>query len=675
MAGTVSWYSTQGASSPTAVVTALRIVEDALAAARNPDAGPAALQAILDRLGATAAWLLRRTDRWVVYQAAGPAKDDLDCLQRHERLLSEAQEQDAVGYVRLSEAAEQQTEDANASGVLILCPFDERLCPNTALVVRLGPARASAEELVSALAVARRALSGATYLLEEGKTLRRQALDLRLLLETTRRLGTCRDTAELLEAIAAAATEMLDAERASIFIWDREAHEVVARPALGITGQDLRLPDDYGIVGQVLHSGEPLIVNDAAAHPAFRADVDRKTGFRTRSLLAVPLVDPAGSTLGVFEALNKRSGPFTARDRWLLERLAEQVAVVLQNTEERERLARVATNYAEHQAEAAMIVGTSRATRELRATIQRLAQTDLPVLIQGESGTGKEVVARAIHLQSARSRGPFIAVNCAAIAETLLESELFGHERGAFTDARESRPGKFELAEGGTLFLDEIGDMSLQGQAKLLRVLEEKGVYRVGGTKLIPVNVRVIAATNRDLAQRVADGQFREDLFFRLSVVTIQLPPLRQRREDILALADYFLARFCRDAGRSPLRLTDKARQRLLEHDWPGNVRELRNLMERLAFLAPGPTIDVAEIEQILAATTLRKETPGVGVPAGLTLSQATAEFQRRYIREAIERAGGNVAEAGRLLGIHRANLYRKMKQLGMNRSPKDTQD
>jgi Nif-specific regulatory protein len=299
----------------------------------------------------------------------------------------------------------------------------------------------------------------------------------------------------------------------------------------------------------------------------------------------------------------------------------------------------------------------------LRGTVDRVASTDLPVLILGESGAGKEVVSRAIHFGGKRRTQPFIPVNCAALAETLLESELFGHERGAFTDARETRQGKFELASGGTLFLDEIGDMSPGGQAKLLRVLEEKIVHRVGGSQPIRTDVRVIAATNRNLGDSVRAGKFRQDLFYRISVVTLDLPPLRERAEDILPLARYFLETFSRDARRKPLKLAPDAARRLQTHAWPGNVRELKNLMERLAFLCPGDRVESDDLTFTLAPSL--DDEPG-GVPLDLTLSDATDVFQQDHIQRAIRRASGNMTDAAKLLGLHRSNLYRKMRQLEM---------
>ncbi len=317
----------------------------------------------------------------------------------------------------------------------------------------------------------------------------------------------------------------------------------------------------------------------------------------------------------------------------------------------------------EQAAQDTLLVGESPPIQALRATIRRIADTDLAVLLLGENGTGKEVVARAIHFGSRRRKQPFIAVNCAALTETLLESELFGHEKGAFTDAHEARAGKFELASGGTLFLDEIGDMSLAGQAKLLRVLEEKTIVRVGGSKPIHTDVRVLAATNQKLAELVRAKRFREDLYFRLNVVTLELPPLRERGDDVMLLAEHFLREFCRRAGRRVPKFTAAARKRLESHTWPGNVRELRNLMERLAYLSSGDRIEAEDLAFILSP---------VGRHA--VAHRRRPDAQRRHARISTKvhpasrstRARGNVSQAAKNLGVHRSNLYRKMRQLGM---------
>jgi transcriptional regulator with PAS, ATPase and Fis domain len=284
--------------------------------------------------------------------------------------------------------------------------------------------------------------------------------------------------------------------------------------------------------------------------------------------------------------------------------------------------------------------------------------------VLGEHGTGKEIVAQMIHYRSRRRHEPLVAVNCAALTETLLESELFGHEKGAFTDAREMRRGKFELAASGTLFLDEIGDMSLPGQAKLLRVLEEKVVVRVGGSTPIATNARVIAATNQNLGELVRARRFREDLYFRLNVVSLDLPPLRERGEDVALLAEHFLKHFAAQARRKLPKLTAAARKRLLAHSWPGNVRELRNLMERLVYLAP-------EEQDKIDAPDLTFNMTGDADPGGplsldLPLAEATQQFQTEYIKRHIDRLRGNMTAAAEKLGLHRSNLYRKMRQLGM---------
>jgi Nif-specific regulatory protein len=291
-----------------------------------------------------------------------------------------------------------------------------------------------------------------------------------------------------------------------------------------------------------------------------------------------------------------------------------------------------------------------------------VADTDLAVLLLGENGTGKEVLSRMLHYFSRRRDQPFVAVNCAALAETLLESELFGHEKGAFTDAHEARAGKFELSAGGTLFLDEIGEMTISGQAKLLRVLEEKIVVRVGGSTPIHTDVRVLAATNQNLAEMVTKKKFRADLYYRLNVVTLELPPLRDRNADIVRLAEHFLQQFCHQLGRCVPRFSSSAKKRLMGHAWPGNVRELRNLMERLAYLLPADRIEAEDLQFILSPGNHAFDF----IDPELPLPDATRQFQIQHIRRTIDATGGNMSDAAERLGLHRSNLYRKMRQLGM---------
>ncbi|HEY3393439.1 MAG TPA: sigma-54-dependent Fis family transcriptional regulator [Lacipirellulaceae bacterium] len=505
-------------------------------------------------------------------------------------------------------------------------------------------------------------LSEALSIVERHERAQRRIGRLKTLLEITHDWHQTNEMETLLVRMAEAATRLLTADRASIFLWDKPNRTIVGRPALGMPGGELRLPDNSGVVGQVIQTGEPRRVSTAHDGDEIDRDVDRQTGYRTETILCVPLDSPQGTRLGAFEVLNKRNGAFTLEDQRELVEVAAYAAVALENTQQFAELLERHEFMVQEAAQDTLLVGASPPIEALRATVRRIADTDLAVLLLGENGTGKEVVARLIHFGSRRRKHPFIAVNCAALTETLLESELFGHEKGAFTDAHEARAGKFELASGGTLFLDEIGDMSLSGQAKLLRVLEEKTIVRVGGSKSFHTDVRVLAATNQKLSELVRARRFREDLYFRLNVVTLELPPLRERGDDVMRLAEHFLREFSKRAGRRPPKITAAARKRLESHTWPGNVRELRNLMERLAYLTFGDKIEAEDLAFILS--------PGAAKPAlvdaGLSLNDATHEFQKTYIQQAIDRARGNVSQAAKNLGVHRSNLYRKMQQLGM---------
>ncbi len=526
-----------------------------------------------------------------------------------------------------------------------------------------GPAphaAAPSNEVLAGLALA----LGRSWQVAEGrKRSARLAARAAGLLEATRRWMQPQPLANLLVDLAETATRLLDAERSSIFLWDRARHELVGRPALGVPDGELRVPDDRGVVGQVLRTGLPRRVTDQAEVSEIDHTVDARLGFRTHSLLCVPLDGPAGERLGVFEVLNHLAGTFSADDEQWLVSLAGHAAVALGNAHHREVLLRNQRQLADQAAERVQLIGSSPAMEALRSTVRRVAQTDLAVLVLGENGVGKEVVSQAIHYGGPRRELPFVAVNCAAISETLLESELFGHEKGAFTDAHEARPGKFEAAAGGTLCLDEIGDLSLAGQAKLLRVLEDKTVVRVGGSRSIAIDARVIAATNQPLADLVRQKRFRQDLYYRLTVVTLEIPPLRQRPEDIWPLTEFFLGLYSARAKRSQLKLSDAARRKLDAHDWPGNVRELRNLIERLVYLSGKDTIEAEDLSFAVSASALEAETASF---TG-TLTAATDAFQVLHIRRAIRDAQGNMSLAAERLGLHRSNLYRKLRQLGLS--------
>jgi two-component system, NtrC family, nitrogen regulation response regulator NtrX len=314
------------------------------------------------------------------------------------------------------------------------------------------------------------------------------------------------------------------------------------------------------------------------------------------------------------------------------------------------------------------LVGTSAAMERVRETIRRVAPTDARVLITGESGTGKEVAASLVHRGSARAAGPFVRLNSAAMPRDLVESELFGHERGAFTGATERRRGRFELASGGTLFLDEVGDLSPEAQAKLLRALEAGEVERVGGSQPVPVDVRILAATNHDLQAEVAAGRFREDLFFRLHVIPLHLPPLRERSGDVPLLVEHFLARNRRRHGLLPPRLSGAALEALARHPWPGNVRELANILERLAILHAGVEVGAAEMGALLASTPSSSAAPAYRDDDARTLAERLDDYERALLSGALHAAGGSVSDAARRLRTDRANLYRRMRRLEVAR-------
>jgi len=316
------------------------------------------------------------------------------------------------------------------------------------------------------------------------------------------------------------------------------------------------------------------------------------------------------------------------------------------------------------------IIAHSAKMQEVLGTVDRVAPTNSTVLLGGESGVGKDLIARAIHQHSRRASGPFVKINCTAIPENLLESELFGYEKGAFTGAVNSKPGKFELADKGTIFLDEIGDVPGTIQVKLLRVLQDREFERLGGTKTLKVDVRVVAATNQDLRAALEEGTFREDLYYRLNVVPISIPPLRDRKEDIPYLVDHFVERFARDSGKPIRGITPAAQQLLMEFHWPGNVREVENIIERAVALSVGDTLDVADIRLDLSpmksggaeAAPSALSAAGTFPPPGVTLEK----FEDEIIQEAVRRANGNKSQAARLLGLSRNALRYRLAKMGM---------
>jgi Nif-specific regulatory protein len=353
---------------------------------------------------------------------------------------------------------------------------------------------------------------------------------------------------------------------------------------VALESEPLRFDARRGFAGAVVQTGITINVPDVRQDSRFYPAIDARTGFRTRNILAVPLRNHAGEIIGAFQVLNKQQGTFITEDEEMLKAVAAQAAIAFETAQhigglQQQRDALLVENTQLWQAVEGRyfqqpLLGNSPLIRQVRRLIEQLRDSSVEVLITGESGTGKELVARALHYTSRRRRGPFVAVNCAALPSSLIESELFGIERGVATGV-ERRIGKFESAHGGTLFLDELGDLSAGAQAMLLRVLQERVVERIGGRRAIPVDVRVLAATNKDLEEAMSPGTFRADLYYRLKVIHISMPPLRAMREDIAPLAVHFLEQFTRELGKGRLEITPEAIHYLEKYDWPGNVREL----------------------------------------------------------------------------------------------------
>jgi len=348
----------------------------------------------------------------------------------------------------------------------------------------------------------------------------------------------------------------------------------------------------------------------------------------------------------------------------------DEIRLVVQRALERTRLERenrLLLEQVQRQYGFEKLIGSGPAMRAVFETLQKVAETDLTVLVRGESGTGKELVAQALHNRSSRRKRPFVAVNCAAISRELVESELFGHEKGAFTGADARRLGRFEAADAGTIFLDEIGDMAPETQAKVLRVLQERSLERVGGTKPIEVDVRVVAATHRNLEEDVKEGRFREDLYYRLKVVELDLPPLRERREDVPALVHRFLENVTERLGRDKKRISEEALARLARHSWPGNVRELLNVIEQASVLAPGPEIDAGDLhlpEEEAGAAASLVDVSGLGF--GDAKKRVVESFERDFLLAALRSHDGNISRTAESIGMVRQSLQQKIRELGL---------
>ncbi len=475
---------------------------------------------------------------------------------------------------------------------------------------------------------------------------------------------------DLVKVIIESAKRLFSAEACSIAVIDDNARELVfAFSAGGAEVGSFRMKLGQGVVGWVAQTGEGVIVQDVTKDSRFFSGIDHKTGYHTRSLMCAPLRQ-RGNVIGSIEVINLEDpNSLGAEDLELLAVFGGLAGTAI----DRVRLFAAAqhANSALREVVAdryRFVMGSSAAMEEVVRLARTVSAANTTILLLGESGTGKEVLARSIHQWSPRADRPFIAINCVALTPELIESELFGHEKGSFTGAIARKIGKFELAEGGSLFLDEIGELSPSLQTKLLRVLQDKEFQRVGGTKEIHVDVRVIAATNRDLRQAISRGQFREDLYYRLNVVSITLPPLRDRKEDIPGLVNHFIDRYCREVKRPRLELSPSALELLVSHTWRGNVRELQNAIERAVVLCPGPTITETDFPAEFHAAQGRADASGSDSPHDefLPLAEAVDRCKRDLIRRALKKSEGNQINAARQLGLAPANLSRLMKSLGL---------
>ena len=410
-----------------------------------------------------------------------------------------------------------------------------------------------------------------------------------------------------------------------------EARASMAREAVDLVLLDLHLPDSDGLelLAELGQDFDDLAVIVITGHGNVDSAVE-------------------ATRLGAYDYLEK---PLSM----------SRVLLTVRHALERARMNRRLEVLSSHLQRSEKMIGESPPMRRLKSQLARAASSDSRILVMGENGTGKELVARQAHQLSPRASQPFVEVNCAAIPEELIESELFGHVKGSFTGASADRAGRFEQADGGTLFLDEIADMSIKTQAKVLRVLQEQRFERVGGTTSLQVDVRVLAATNKDLETEIREGRFREDLYFRLAVIPLHVPPLRERHGDIPRLVEHFLARTSQDMGRRAKRMDASALEALERYDWPGNVRELRNFVERMQIMVPGDTIQLRDLPP-----NMRQESGdrmrGLLDESTLTLKEARATFEKRMIERRLEALGGNVSRTAHSLGIERSHLYRKIK-------------
>ncbi len=473
------------------------------------------------------------------------------------------------------------------------------------------------------------------------------------LYRVARKINSIEDLKQLLSEVMDIAIETVGAERGFLVLL--EGDEISVRVARGMDKEDVENPEEisYTILKEVVKTKKPVLTANAKSDPRF-SGAQSVLLYNILSIVAVPLIKK-GRLVGVIyldSRTQKRT--FTEHDLLFLSSFADLAAIAIENAEAREKLEleniRLRGVLGEKFGRAS-IVGKSKALMEVMEMVERVKLTDVPVLLEGESGVGKELIARYIHFTGPRRKGPFVPIYCGAFPETLLESELFGYKKGAFTGAVEDKKGLFEEADGGTFFLDEVSEIPAGVQVKLLRVLEEGKFRRLGETKERQVDVRIISATNRILEHEVTEGRFRQDLYYRLKVVKIRIPPLRERREDIPLLVEHFLELFT--GGEK--KITPRALEALMEYDWPGNVRELENTISYAVVMCRDDKIDVKHLPPEISGEVIHTEKP-----------RTLREIEREAIIQALASTGGNKKKAAELLGISTKTLYNKIKEYGL---------
>lgn len=464
------------------------------------------------------------------------------------------------------------------------------------------------------------------------------------------------DLDHLLELIIDSATRMMKAKASSLLLLDPKSQKLYFKVATGEKKAEVRkyeIDMGQGIAGYVAQKGEPLLIPDVRKDPRWYKRISESTGFETKSIACVPM-EMDGEIIGVVEIIDKEDGSsIREEDMNSLTVFAHLASLAISNARKFDQFKKENRTLKEELETKYQIIGESPVLQKVISDALKVANSKTTTLLVGESGTGKELLARLIHRAGPRKDKPMIILNCAALPETLLEAELFGHEKGAFTGALTRKMGKFELADDGTIFLDEIGEMTPGMQAKMLRVLQEGLFYRVGGNTPISVDVRVISATNKNIGQEVSEGRFREDLYYRLNVVRIKLPSLRERKEDIPLLASYFLEEFTQETTSRTMKISDQALKKMIEYDWPGNVRELRNAMERAVVMGNGHEILPGDLPISSTKNTLS------GMTVGFTLKRALDEFKREFVTLNLESTGGNRSKAAKVMGIQRTYLSR----------------